>query len=137
VTSRKSFGVFLIAIFFAIATCILLGVGALEAPIIARHHLEALPGTTLVAHTLPHVAGTRVSDTRDCHGIGQHRLLSPAHVGLVARRGHFHYQRTERRRTDSLSAISLRAAVSVSLPPALSLLICRDRNYEEYLPEVP
>jgi hypothetical protein len=37
-----------------------------------RNHLEALSGATRIAHALPHVARSRLSDAGDCHGIREH-----------------------------------------------------------------
>jgi hypothetical protein len=99
----------------------------------AGSHMEALPGTTLVAHALPDVARSRVSDTRDCHGIGQRRLLSPPHLGLMAGYRHFRYQRTERRRTDSYRPFPrgrYRRRCRRRYPS-----ICRDPEYAKHLPK--
>jgi hypothetical protein len=70
--------------------------GSLVAWVKARSHLEALSGATRVAHALPHVARSRLSDAGDCHGIRKHRLLSPSHLGLVAGCRDFSCQRTGR-----------------------------------------
>jgi hypothetical protein len=75
--------------------------GSLAGRINAGSHMEALPGATPVAHALPHVARSWIPGTCDCHDIGQHRLLSPPHLGLVAGCHHFRYQWTERCWTDS------------------------------------
>jgi hypothetical protein len=53
--------------------------------------LESLSGATRRAHALPGMARPRIFDTRDCHGIGKHRLVSPSHLGLVVIRRDFPY----------------------------------------------
>jgi hypothetical protein len=101
-------GVFLIALFLAIATCILLGVGT--ALLWPGSKVEVIwklyPARRAVLTPYRLWLGPAFLMLTIVMVSASIRLLSPPHLGLVARRGGFLYQRTERYCTDFQGPLS-------------------------------
>jgi hypothetical protein len=101
---NKTFWDFLIAIFFAVASCILLSVGT--ALLLPGSELEAIwviyPARRSLLMPLPYMARSRFFDAGHWYACRKHWLLSPPEMGLVVGSRHFSCQWDWRCWTDFL-----------------------------------